>query len=161
MEQYRIIYYLLHVLHGPPLIIRHGQRAFIFKQYCLLFLTTIIQGAKAAQKRERNTQKGSNNNKSQTKSNQAAQNIICSTCKQAFVSFVYPSWCSTTDQSFSIVAYYPFACVSDLNYLSKPTSTMVPRISSLKEHAENKHSKTMADCFPNYEEHNTKQSSKV
>lgn len=108
-------------LHGPPLFIqsRHGQRAFIFKRYCLPFLITIfcIQGAKAAQKRERNADKGNKGSKSQAKVNEAAKSIICSTCKQGFVSFDYPSWCYTTDQSFSIVAYYPCACVSDLNSL--------------------------------------------
>lgn len=105
---------------------RHGQRAFIFKRYCLPFLITIfcIQGAKAAQKRERNAEKQKGPSKSQAKVNEAAKTIICSTCKQNFVSFVYPSRCSTTDQSFSIVAYYPCACVSDFNHLFKPTSTM-------------------------------------
>ena len=107
-------FFTVHHYHHP----RHGQRAFIFKPYCLPFLTTIIQGAKAAQKRQRNDAKNpKSGNTSQTKTNDAAKNIICSTCKQAFVSFVYPSWCSTTDQPFSIVAYYPCACVSDLNYL--------------------------------------------
>ena len=87
----------------------------------LPFLITIfcIQGAKAAQKRERNAEKQKGPSKSQAKVNEAAKTIICSTCKHNFVSFVYPSRCSTTDQSFSIVAYYPCACVSDLNYLSQ------------------------------------------
>lgn len=160
-------YYLLHVLHVHYIYQtrrRHGQRAYVFKRYCLPFLITIfyIQGAKAAQKRQRNANdKNSNlNDKSQTKTNEAAKTIVCSTCRQAFVSFVYPSRCSTTDQSFSIAAYYTCACVSDLNYLSKPTSTM-PRISSLEEHAANRHSKTIADCFPTYKDPNTKLSSKV
>jgi hypothetical protein len=122
--------YLLRFLHYQS---RHGQRAFIFKRYCLPFLITIfcIQGAKAAQKRERNAEKQKGASKSQAKVNEAAKTIICSICKQDFVSFVYPSRCSTTDQSFSIVAYYPCACVSDLNYHSKPNSTTVPCISTV------------------------------
>ena len=142
---------------------RHGQRAFIFKRYYIPFLITIfcIQGAKAAQKRERNAEKQKGPSKSQAKVNEAAKTIVCSTCKQDFVSFVYPSRCSTTDQSFSIVAYYPCTCVSDLDYLSKPTFTTDALYSSLEEHAANKHSKTMADCFPAYKEPKTKSSSKV
>lgn len=90
----------------------------------LPFLITIfcIQGAKAAQKRERNADKsGKSGSKSQAKVNEAAKSIICSTCRHAFVSFV-SSRCSTTDRiliNYSIVDYYPCACVSDLNYLSQ------------------------------------------
>ncbi|KAH9947652.1 DUF1909-domain-containing protein [Amylocystis lapponica] len=69
-------------------------------------------GAKAAQKRERNAAKAGGTAKSQAKSNEAAMNIICATCKQTFF--------STT------------------------------RAPALEEHAQNKHSKTMAECFPTF-----------
>ncbi|GLB36399.1 putative zinc-binding [Lyophyllum shimeji] len=42
-------------------------------------------GAKAAQKRERNADKGSKAAKSQTKVNEAAKSIICADCKQPFL----------------------------------------------------------------------------
>ncbi|ETW87507.1 hypothetical protein HETIRDRAFT_307252, partial [Heterobasidion irregulare TC 32-1] len=68
-------------------------------------------GAKAQQKRERNAEKsGGKGSKSQSKVNEAAKNIVCSVCKQPFL-----------------------------------TTTRAP---ALEEHAQNKHSKTMADCFP-------------
>ncbi|KAL0950877.1 hypothetical protein HGRIS_007636 [Hohenbuehelia grisea] len=69
-------------------------------------------GAKAAQKRERNADKNAaKGSKSQAKANEAAKNIICTTCRQSFL-----------------------------------TTTRAP---ALEEHAQNKHSKTMAECFPN------------
>ncbi|KAG1749710.1 At2g23090-like protein [Suillus paluster] len=68
-------------------------------------------GAKAAQKRERNAGKGADKGPtSRTKVNEAAKNIICQTCRQTFL--------QTT------------------------------RSPALEEHAQNKHSKTMAECFP-------------
>ncbi|KAI0757229.1 DUF1909-domain-containing protein [Daedaleopsis nitida] len=69
-------------------------------------------GAKAAQKRERNVAKAGGTAKSQNKTNQAALNIVCQTCKQAFL--------------------------------------LTTRAPALEEHAQNKHSKTMAECFPTY-----------
>lgn len=45
-----------------------------------------VQGAKAQQKRERNATKAANSAKSQIKTNQAAMNIVCSVCRQTFVS---------------------------------------------------------------------------
>ena len=45
-----------------------------------------MQGAKAQQKRERNAGKAANAAKSQIKTNQAAMNIVCSVCRQTFVS---------------------------------------------------------------------------
>ncbi|OSX67757.1 hypothetical protein POSPLADRAFT_1051882 [Postia placenta MAD-698-R-SB12] len=69
-------------------------------------------GAKAAQKRERNAAKAGGAAKSQTKTNQAALNIICATCRQTFL--------------------------------------LTTREPALEEHAKNKHSKTMAECFPTY-----------
>ncbi|KAK0465328.1 At2g23090 like protein, partial [Desarmillaria tabescens] len=67
-------------------------------------------GAKAAQKRERNADKNAaKGSKSQSKSNAAATNILCTTCRQAFVT-----------------------------------------IYRLEEHAQNKHSKTIAECFPTF-----------
>ncbi|KAG0702693.1 At2g23090 like protein [Suillus ampliporus] len=69
-------------------------------------------GAKAAQKRERNAGKSADKGPtSRTKVNEAAKNIVCQTCKQTFL--------QTT------------------------------RAPALEEHAQNKHSKTMAECFPN------------
>lgn len=45
------------------------------------------QGAKAAQKRERNAHKNEPKGaKSQSKVNEAAKSIVCSVCRQAFVS---------------------------------------------------------------------------
>ena len=46
-----------------------------------------IQGAKAQQKRERNAEKAKAA-KSQSKSNEAAKNIVCAICKQSFVSSI-------------------------------------------------------------------------
>jgi len=69
-------------------------------------------GAKAQQKRERNAAKAGGTAKSQVKSNEAAMNIICQTCRQTFF--------ATT------------------------------RAPALEEHAQNKHSKTLADCFPTF-----------
>lgn len=48
---------------------------------------TSFQGAKAAQKRERNAGKNADKGPtSKTKVNEAAKNIICQTCRQTFVS---------------------------------------------------------------------------
>ncbi|KAI0762614.1 At2g23090 like protein [Fomes fomentarius] len=69
-------------------------------------------GAKAAQKRERNAAKAGSAAKSQVKTNQAALNIVCQTCRQAFL--------------------------------------LTTRAPALEEHAQNKHSKTLAECFPTY-----------
>jgi len=52
-----------------------------------LSLLTSFQGAKAAQKRERNAGKNSDKGPtSRNKVNEAAKNIICQTCRQTFVS---------------------------------------------------------------------------
>ncbi|EIW86522.1 DUF1909-domain-containing protein [Coniophora puteana RWD-64-598 SS2] len=68
-------------------------------------------GAKAAQKRERNAAKNDpKGSKSQAKVNEAAKNIICQTCRQSFL--------------------------------------LTTRAPALEEHAKNKHSKTLAECFP-------------
>ncbi|KAK1828521.1 At2g23090-like protein [Podospora conica] len=69
-------------------------------------------GAKAAQKRERNLKAAGGNAKSQLKANEKAMNIQCDTCKATFL--------STT------------------------------RENALAEHATNKHSKTVAQCFPGF-----------
>jgi len=68
-------------------------------------------GAKAQQKRDRNAAKsGANSAKSQMKVNEAAKNILCQTCRQAFL--------------------------------------LTTRAPALAEHALNKHSKSMEECFP-------------
>lgn len=54
-------------------------------QTCTQFLNRTKQGAKAAQKRERNTEKAAKGSKSQAKVNEAAKSIVCLTCKQPFV----------------------------------------------------------------------------
>ncbi|KAH9815252.1 At2g23090 like protein [Melampsora americana] len=69
-------------------------------------------GAKAAQKRERNAKAAGTTAKSQLKVNEAAKNIQCKVCFQTFL--------------------------------------QTSREPALKEHAENKHSRTLADCFPMY-----------
>ncbi|TFK41381.1 hypothetical protein BDQ12DRAFT_679369 [Crucibulum laeve] len=69
-------------------------------------------GAKAAQKRERNQATANKGGKSQAKVNEAAKNIVCATCKQPFL--------------------------------------LTTRAPALEEHAQNKHSKTLADCFPGF-----------
>ncbi|OAA54979.1 putative protein family SERF [Niveomyces insectorum RCEF 264] len=69
-------------------------------------------GAKAAQKRERNAKEKAGGAKSQLKANEKALNIQCQTCKATFL--------STT------------------------------RENALTDHASNKHSKTLADCFPSF-----------
>ena len=52
-----------------------------------MLMVRSLQGAKAQQKRERNADKGAaKGSKSQAKVNEAAKNIVCATCKQAFVS---------------------------------------------------------------------------
>jgi hypothetical protein len=92
----------------------------------------ILQGAKAATKRERNAKDAKGTAKSQLKmvrpteypkriscqaykiQNEAAKDIICVTCRQTFL--------KTT------------------------------RAPALTEHASNKHSKTLQDCFPGFVE---------
>ncbi|KAJ9130413.1 hypothetical protein NKR23_g12209 [Pleurostoma richardsiae] len=69
-------------------------------------------GAKAAQKRERNAKEAKGSAKSQLKANQAAMDIQCDICKATFL--------KTT------------------------------REKALTEHATNKHSKGLADCFPKF-----------
>ncbi|GAA6004325.1 uncharacterized protein JCM10292_001425 [Rhodotorula paludigena] len=69
-------------------------------------------GAKAAQKRERNAKDAKKGPTSQKASNAAQMSIICSTCRQTF--FV---------------------------------TTKPPQ---LLEHAQNKHGKGLADCFPSF-----------
>ncbi|OBZ79667.1 hypothetical protein A0H81_00562 [Grifola frondosa] len=69
-------------------------------------------GAKAQQKRERNAAKAGATAKSQNKTNQAALNIVCQTCRQAFL--------------------------------------LTTRAPALEEHAQNKHAKTIAECFPTF-----------
>ncbi|EAA35769.1 DUF1909-domain-containing protein [Neurospora crassa] len=71
-------------------------------------------GAKAAQKRERNAKNAAAGPKSQLKTNAAAMNIICQTCRATFLS--------------------------------------TSRAKALDEHAQNKHNKTLADCFPGFVE---------
>ncbi|RXW14537.1 hypothetical protein EST38_g11310, partial [Candolleomyces aberdarensis] len=43
------------------------------------------KGAKAAQKRERNQDKGKGSSKSQLKVNEASKSIVCTVCKQPFM----------------------------------------------------------------------------
>ncbi|KAN0100892.1 At2g23090 like protein [Tylopilus felleus] len=70
-------------------------------------------GAKAAQKRERNAGKQTDKGpSSRTKVNEAAKTIICLTCRQTFL--------------------------------------LTTRAPALEEHAQNKHSKTLAECFPDF-----------
>jgi len=69
-------------------------------------------GAKAAQKRDRNAKDAKGTAKSQLKTNEKAMDIQCQICKSTFLK-----------------------------------TTRAPQ---LTEHASNKHSKTIADCFPSY-----------
>ncbi|KXJ91243.1 hypothetical protein Micbo1qcDRAFT_162877 [Microdochium bolleyi] len=69
-------------------------------------------GAKAAQKRDRNAKDAKGAAKSQLKTNEKAMDIQCQICKSTFLK-----------------------------------TTRAPQ---LTEHAANKHSKTIADCFPTY-----------
>ncbi|KAI6032021.1 DUF1909-domain-containing protein [Pisolithus microcarpus] len=70
-------------------------------------------GAKAAQKRERNSGKQLDKGPtSRLKVNEAAKSIICQTCRQTFL--------------------------------------LTTRAPALEEHATNKHSKSLAECFPGY-----------
>ncbi|KAK1767010.1 At2g23090 like protein [Phialemonium atrogriseum] len=70
-------------------------------------------GAKAAQKRERNQKDAKGSAKSQLKANVAAMDIQCVICKATFL--------------------------------------RTSREKALNEHASNKHSKTVADCFPTFQ----------
>ncbi|KAL3475968.1 At2g23090 like protein [Aspergillus californicus] len=69
-------------------------------------------GARAAQKRERNAKDAKGTGKSQLKANESAKDIQCVICKSTFL--------KTT------------------------------RGPALTEHALNKHSKTLQDCFPGF-----------
>ncbi|KAF4222150.1 hypothetical protein CNMCM8980_008568 [Aspergillus fumigatiaffinis] len=71
-------------------------------------------GAKAASKRDRKAKDTKGTATSQLKVNEAAKDIICTTCRQTFL--------KTT------------------------------RAPALTEHASNKHSKTLQDCFPGFVE---------
>ncbi|TPX08383.1 uncharacterized protein E0L32_010113 [Thyridium curvatum] len=77
-------------------------------------------GAKAAQKRERAAKEKGGVAKSQLKTNAAAMNIQCDICKSVFLS------------------------------TSREKALTTLEIPSLTEHATNKHSKALADCFPNF-----------
>ncbi|KIY51394.1 DUF1909-domain-containing protein [Fistulina hepatica ATCC 64428] len=68
-------------------------------------------GAKAAQKRERNAHKNPpKGSQSQAKINQAAKSIVCQTCRHPFL--------------------------------------LTTRMPALEEHSQNKHGKSVAECFP-------------
>ncbi|KAF8203278.1 At2g23090 like protein [Pholiota molesta] len=82
-------------------------------------------GAKAQQKRERNADKNpAAGSKSQARINEAAKSIVCATCKQPFL---VTTRAPATAYRIILVDLY-----------------------SLEEHSKNKHSKTMAECFPNF-----------
>ncbi|TFK23112.1 DUF1909-domain-containing protein [Coprinopsis marcescibilis] len=69
-------------------------------------------GAKAQQKRERNTDKAGKAGKSQLKVNEASKSLVCTQCRQPFMN--------------------------------------TARAPALEEHAQNKHSKPLAECFPTF-----------
>lgn len=81
----------LDLLHRVSSGFRNGKRESFSPALFTYLRTTLIQpfsrsqGAKAQQKRERNAAKAGGTAKSQIKTNQAAMNIVCQTCKQAFV----------------------------------------------------------------------------
>ncbi|KAF5662317.1 zinc-binding domain-containing protein [Fusarium heterosporum] len=79
-------------------------------------------GAKAQQKRER-AAKDKNTAKSQLKVNEKACDIQCQICRSTF-----------------------------LKTTKAPAPTDTPFFFSLKEHAENKHSKTIEECFPMFQQ---------
>ncbi|KAF8971562.1 DUF1909-domain-containing protein [Flammula alnicola] len=82
-------------------------------------------GAKAQQKRERNADKNAaGGSKSQAKVNEAAKSIVCATCKQPFL----------------ITTRAPASLRLALFFLTF----------RLEEHSKNKHSKTIAECFPTF-----------
>ncbi|KAK3484547.1 At2g23090 like protein, partial [Neurospora crassa] len=85
-------------------------------------------GAKAAQKRERNAKNAAAGPKSQLKTNAAAMNIICQTCRATFPVDIAREGVSKTPEL--------------LDHLRFPGHL----------HAQNKHNKTLADCFPGFVE---------
>ncbi|KJR85922.1 uncharacterized protein SPSK_09984 [Sporothrix schenckii 1099-18] len=89
-------------------------------------------GAKAAQKRERNAKDKAGAAKSQLKTNEKALNIQCFVCKATFLSTTRENAHTHTHERL------PF------------TANCKLRLSSLNDHATNKHSKTLADCFPDF-----------
>lgn len=101
-----------------------------------------IQGAKAAQKRERNADKNAKKGStSQTKSNEAAKNIICETCRQTFV------------RASRSQVYLSTHLILSVPLRLFPTYQLVTtRLPQLQQHVDNKHNgKTVKDCFPKYE----------
>lgn len=82
----------------------HGQRMSVSASFCWFrYYLTSIQGAKAAQKRERNADKnGPKGSKSQAKVNEAAKSIVCHVCRQSFVSdCLSPSFLVTESRPYS------------------------------------------------------------
>lgn len=96
------------------------------------------QGAKSAQKRERNAKNAGKEAKSQLKVNESAKDIQCKVCFSTFLK-------TTRGPAYVIPRPHASAVSTRVANKSVPTT-------SLKEHAENKHSnKALTECFPGHE----------
>ncbi|KAI0405791.1 At2g23090 like protein [Xylaria palmicola] len=108
-------------------------------------------GAKAQQKRERNAKDANKGAKSQLKTNQKAMDIQCAICKSTFLK---------TTRAPQYVFPYPLPdAPGPPQYTTPPPrdgrrpvcmSLRLP-LFRLTEHAVNKHSKALLECFPGYE----------
>ncbi|KAI1165749.1 zinc-binding-domain-containing protein [Nemania serpens] len=98
-----------------------------------------VQGAKAQQKRERNAKDGKTA-KSQLKVVRGPDPDLS----------IYPSSVRISD--VDVRTYMQNAKAMDIQCtVCKSTFLKTTRAPQLTEHASNKHSKTLADCFPGYE----------
>lgn len=103
------------------------------------------QGAKSAQKRERAAKNAGKEAKSQLKVNESAKDIQCKVCFGTFLK-------TTRAPAYVIPHPYPSTVPTRPPYVpgaqrTRRANKIVPT-NSLKVHAENKHSKTLEECFP-------------
>jgi hypothetical protein len=102
------------------------------------------QGAKAQQKRERNAEKAPKGAKSQLEVNKAAMTLICQTCRQQFVSAAPLRPCRSPADG-RVDEHNPAPGVRAPCLRRGCAAHSVRR---LEQHTQDKHSKSVADCFP-------------
>jgi hypothetical protein len=102
------------------------------------------QGAKAQQKRERNAEKAPKGAKSQLEVNKAAMTLICQTCRQQFVSAAPLRPCRSPADGRAD-EHHPAPGVRAPCLRRGCAAHSVRR---LEQHTQDKHSKSVADCFP-------------
>ncbi|CAJ0829361.1 5654_t:CDS:2 [Entrophospora sp. SA101] len=95
-------------------------------------------GQKAQHKRERNQKtNGAKNTSSQLKANEAARTVICQVCRNTFLCTIRAKALVFNPKIYNYYILY---------------GLIIQLYSRLSEHADNKHSKTLQDCFPGFVE---------